>query len=361
MKCCANTIEKLAGHFIGDVGSQYFEEDNSERHEQITEQISGGKIKSQESYEQTYGENSQEQWMAKNHENYEKYYDSIGSNDENDSVFNDIEPESNIKHIHEENRPEETQEKISEKGIKPRHQVGFESQEQITDQISGGKSNSQESYGQTHGDYTIHEETSEKNPKDDSIEKDEYIFPDKENESAVKNIFPGNSFEQTHGEKSHEESQEQTHGDYIGPEHHADSTFPDIKEIHEFYSDEDDDDDDDDGQDHHGADYGQEDGDNDGFYLDKDDLDELVQEDGYEDDPNDGHGGGGSADDHDGQDDRHGDDSVEFYVEDDFGDDDRHDDGPNDGHDNGHDGGGESDSRFGVQFFKNGKHLMRNK
>ena len=87
MKCLVNTIGKLAGDFIVDGGSHSMEEGSVKKHEQITEDISGGKSKSQEIYVQNYGENTSHEKPSKQNPkegSYEFVY--ISSDEENKSV-----------------------------------------------------------------------------------------------------------------------------------------------------------------------------------------------------------------------------------------------------------------------------------
>ena len=95
------------------------------------------------------------------------------------------------------------------------------------------------------------------------------------------------------------------HNDEFINQQAADSAFPDINEAPESYSVESE------------EDYSPEKMGNNGFYPDDNDLEELIQEDGDDDGPNDSHYHvNNSVGDHaDVQDDSHGGDSdVEFYV-----------------------------------------------
>ena len=348
MKGCVNSVEKLAGNSIEDGGSQ------------ITEQISGGKSQSQESYD--HGEN------------YEKYDYNIDPASMVDRYY------SYADNKFENNIPETIPEKSS--GGLGSHEFPWEifhkSHEQITEQFFGGNSKSPSSYEPSYAptyessyeptykptheptykstyaeNTTIHEETSDKTPKNDGYDNDEFIISDKnssavsvinsveqidgeeiseksleqtsieeksektpknddkdefiisdKNSSAVSVI---NSVEQIDGEKNPEKSLEQptTEDNEIDFEQAADSAFPDINEAPESYSVESEE----------GFSPEEEKGNN-GFYPDDNDLEELIQEDGDDDGPNDSHVNDNSVGDHaDVQDDSHGGDSdVEFYV-----------------------------------------------
>ena len=415
MKGCVNSVEKLAGNIIEDGGSQ------------ITEQISGGKSQSQESYDQaTHGENYEKyDYNIDPASMVEKYYSYVDNKFEN-KIPETIPEKSSaglgshefpweIFHKSQEQIPESnsyestlapTYEPSYEPSYEPAHEPtygehivheeasektpkddGYDKDEQITEQYFGGKSKSpninEPSYASiyepsyestskpthkpTYESTSIHEKTSEKTPKDDGYDKDEYIISDK-NSSAVSNI---NSVEQIHGENIPEKSLdqntteetsdktpkndgydndefiisdknssavsvinsvEQIDGEEISEksleqtsieekskktpkndgydndefinQQAADSAFPDINEAPESYSVESE------------EDYSPEKMGNNGFYPDDNDLEELIQEDGDDDDPNDSHVNNNSVGDHaDVQDDSHGGDSdVEFYV-----------------------------------------------
>ena len=368
MKGCVNSVEKLAGNSIEDGGSQ------------ITEQISGGKSQSQESYDQaTHGENYEKYdynidpaSMVDRYYSYadnkfennipetipEKLSAGLGSHEFPWEIFH-----KSQEQIPETNRYESTfaptYEPSYEPSYEPTHEPtygehivheeasekthkddGYHKDEQITEQFFGGNGKSPNSYEPSYAptyessyeptykptheptykstyakNTTIHEETSEKTLKDDGYDKDEYIISDK-NSSAVSNI---NSVEQIHGENIPEKSLDQNtteetsdktpkndgyDNDEFINQQAADSAFPDINEAPESYSVESE------------EGYSPEKMGNNGFYPDDNDLEELIQEDGEDDGPNDSHVNNNSVGDHDDvQDDSHGGDSdVEFYV-----------------------------------------------
>ena len=101
MACLVNTLGKLAGDFIGIGGSHHEKEDSDKNHEKIAEDISGGKSKGQENYDQNYsGENASQEKMSKINPKKESIeYVHISSDEENESVYHDgIDPGYNVEH-----------------------------------------------------------------------------------------------------------------------------------------------------------------------------------------------------------------------------------------------------------------------
>ena len=210
MKGCVNSVEKLAGNSIEDGGSQ------------ITEQISGGKSQSQESYDQaTHGEN------------YEKYDYNIDPASMVDRYY------SYADNKFENNIPETIPEKSS--GGLGSHEFPWEifhkSQEQIAESNSYESTfapSYEPSYEPTHeptyGEHIVHEEASEKTPKDDGYHKDEQI---------TEQYFGGNrkstnSYEPSSYAPTYESSYEPTYEPTYKPNHEPTykSTYAENTTIH---------------------------------------------------------------------------------------------------------------------------------
>ena len=210
MKGCVNSVENLVGNSIEDGGSQ------------ITEQISGGKSQSQESYDQaTHGEN------------YEKYDYNIDPASMVDRYY------SYADNKFENNIPETIPEKSS--GGLGRHEFPWEifhkSQEHIAESNSYESTfaptyepSYEPSYEPTHeptyGEHIVHEEASEKTPKDDGYHKDEQI---------TEQFFGGNGKSPNSYEPSYAPTYESSYEPTYKPTHEPTykSTYAKNTTIHE--------------------------------------------------------------------------------------------------------------------------------